>query len=162
MQAISTLRTVRALCIAVLFSWACAVPAFAQATAPLTSAMQRTQVPVTSIAGEGGVNSVTFSGQVTIASRLARDTDFGRHQFVMVIDMSGLTGTRGRTTFRTAYQEEFVKPHAANQNIEFVFPVTVETEALLSQVLTGIARVAFNVDLDTGTITSATVTVASR
>ena len=157
-QVISTLSAVRTLFIAVLLSLT--VPAFAQTATDAT--MQRKQVTITNIASQGAVNSVTFSGQVTIASRKVIDEAFGAHKLILVFDLSGLSGTKGKTTLRTAYQEEFMKPLAANYNIDFVFPVSTETESTLGQVIQGVARFALNVDVATGNITSATAAIASR
>jgi hypothetical protein len=158
LKTVSIPRIARALCAGIVVSCAWTAPASAQTT----GTMRQTQFTVASLATTQKANSVDIKGTVTITSRLAKDPEFGDDKLILVFDMSGLVGTKGQQTYRTAYKEEFVKPHAASQKVEFVFPVSVETEATLAQVITAVGTFALNVDVATGVITSASGTVSPR
>jgi hypothetical protein len=161
LKSIANFRPARALCIAALLACAAAVPAVAQEALAPAPVMKTSTATVTSIGTKAVTNSVTFSGEVKLASRLARDPELGNHKVLLTIDLSGLSAVKNKVTFRTAYREEFIKPLAANHRIDFMFPVTVESETTLSQVIMAQASIALNVDPASGDITSATATVTA-
>jgi hypothetical protein len=137
------------------------------AAAPMVDRVSTTQVSVTSVASaaaaSGGTPAISFSGQATVKSRLSKDPEFGRSVLVLMIGLDGVTGLDAGTGKRYALSgsEVMIKPHAANQIVEFNFPIPAATDAALSSLRTGVARFAFNVDVASGAITSASASLSA-
>ena len=123
---------------------------------PTPPRMNQKAVAVTSDTPVASVEAVKFSGQALISSRMAPDREFGRPSLVMLFDMSGVVGVGAQTGTRYILpaQEHVIQPHAANQNVEFVFPMTPDVNQPITAARTGLARFVLNVDLATGTVTS--------
>ena len=130
-----------------------------------TVRMNKNVTSVTSLASPVlAVEGILFSGQATVNSRLAKDPDFGRSTLIMLIDMTGVVGVGAQsgTRYVLSSQEYIVRPHVANHNIEFTFPMVTDENAPIGLVRTGSARFVMNVDLGTGDITSLASSLTPR
>jgi len=161
--AITPLRAMRTLGLLALLALAAAGSAFAQ-----TAEVDRMNKSRATVRSTGAGNA---TGEVQIQSRISRDPDFGRHKLIVLLDLSRVTVTKGKTTYTTAYQEEFVKPLGPSQTLVLDVPVTVSTAATGNGTGSGAlsvstiivqATMAMNVDTATGAVTSATATIASQ
>jgi hypothetical protein len=134
------------------------------AATPMVDSVSTTLVSVTSVAAaSGSTPAISFSGQATVKSRLSKDPEFGRSVLVLMIGMDGVTGLDAGTGKRYALSgsEVVIKPHAAIQIVEFNFPIPATADAALSSLRTGVARFAFNVDVASGAITSASASLSA-
>ncbi|MCY7301407.1 MAG: hypothetical protein LH616_19630, partial [Ilumatobacteraceae bacterium] len=86
--------------------------------------MNQFAVAATSNAPVSGVEPVQFSGQAIINSRMVPDPDFGKPTFILLIELAGVTGVGAQsgTRYVLSSQEHSIRPHAANQNVTFIFP----------------------------------------
>lgn len=159
------LATVRTFGIALAISLAALPPlAGAQSVTPPQMRMNQTAVGVTSTAPVNGVEPVQFSGQALIKSRLAPDVEFGKPTFVMLVDLTGITGVGAQTgtKYILSSQEYIVRPHAASQSVELTFPMATGPDATIDRVRTGSARLVMNVDVGSGAITSTAAALSAR
>ena len=110
----------------------------------------------------GPSESVVFSGQAKVKSKLAPDPDFNRPSLVMSIDLSGLSGV-GKST-RAKYvitgPENVQRGVAASHLVEFVFPFA-KSGASVGSAQSGAASFALGFDTNTGVVTSASGNVTS-
>ena len=109
----------------------------------------------------GAPESVAFSGQARISSRLAKDPDFGVPRLVLSIDLSGVAGVGSSSgaKYVVSGPELTQRRVASSHAVEFTFPFTKSGGSELPQ--TGIASFALGFDVDTGAITSASGAVSS-
>lgn len=157
------MRMHRAL-LAVVLSFA-AAPASAQETMTTeTSSMETTSLfaapaPAESasvaIAGvvSGSPESVSFSGQAKVSSRLAPDPDFFKPRLVLSIDLSGVAGV-GSTSgakYVISGPELVQRSVAASHTIEITFPFRRSG----AEPRTGVASFALDFDTATGAVTRA-------
>jgi hypothetical protein len=130
-------------------------------TANLTSS----NASAVSIAGivSGQPESVSFSGQAQIKSRLVRDPDFGKPSLLLTIDLSSVSGVGSST--KAAYvipsAENVQRPLAASHRVEITFPFLKSGVKDPTTARSGVASFAFDFDVNTGAITAATGNVAS-
>lgn len=161
----TTLRALRSLGFVALVALA-APSGFAQ-TAPEVDTMNKTSIPARSL-----TTGAAATGNVQIQSRISRSPDPTRpDKLIILVDLSQVTVTKGKTVYTTAYQEEFMKPLGANHTLVLDLPVTVSTAtngngtgaaSLGSSTINVQATMAMNVDTTTGAVTSATATVAAQ
>jgi PhoPQ-activated pathogenicity-related protein len=109
------------------------------------------------------VEGVAFTGLATLKSRLAFDPD-GDTKLIVSIDLSNMsaTGIRSAAKYELWSHDVLILPLAASHQVEITFPYSKNNKDQVAAVRTGVARFALNVDTATGTITSASATIASR
>ena len=159
------LQTIRALRVASALSLAALLPLAQAQSAQALVRMNANKVSITSLASPSlAVERILFSGEATVNSRLAKVADFGNSTLIMLIDMSGVVGVGAKsgTRYVLSSREYIVRPHAANQTIEFTFPMTTDENAPIGAVRSGSARFVLNVDLDTGIVTSLAASLTPR
>jgi hypothetical protein len=151
-----------------VFAVVAAAPAGAQEalmlSAPVTTNLVTASTSGVSIKGivTGQPESVSFSGQAQIASRLVQDPDFGNPVLLLTIDLSSVSGVGQSTKAKYVVpSQELVQRHLApSHDVEITFPfVRSGTDGLSAR--TGVARFALSFDPSTGAVTSATGKVAS-
>jgi hypothetical protein len=133
-------------------------------SAPVTTNLATASTSGVSIKGivTGQPESVSFSGQAQIGSRLVRDPDFGRPVLLLTIDLSSVSGVGQSTKAKYVVPtQELVQRHLApSHDVEITFPfVRSGTDGLSAR--TGVASFALSFDPSTGAVTSATGKVAS-
>ena len=118
-------------------------------------------VPISGIVS-GQPESVAFSGQAQVNSRLAPDPDFGRPTLVFTIDLTGVSGVGSSTAEKYVISgpEIVQRGLAASHQVEITFPFVKSTMGM-SATRTGVASFTLDVDVNTGAVTSATGSVAS-
>ena len=111
----------------------------------------------------GQPESVVFTGQATVSSKLAPDPDFNRPSLVMTIDLTGLSGVGSstKTKYVIAGPERTQRGVAATHLVEFVFPFAKSGTMSLGSARSGVASFALGFDLNTGAVTSASGNVTS-
>jgi hypothetical protein len=124
---------------------------------PLTSTALTSSALVTS----GQPESVSFSGQVLINSRLVPDPDFGRPSILLRIDLSGVSGVGSSTRARyVVSNQELVQRRLAGSHVVVInFPFTASDGSGAPQ--TGVASFTLDFDLNTGAVTTATGTIGT-
>jgi hypothetical protein len=133
-------------------------------SAPVTTNLATASASGVSIRGvvTGQPESVSFSGQAQIGSRLVRDPDFGRPVLLLTIDLTGVSGV-GQST-RAKYViagPEVVQRHfATSRSVEVTFPF-MRSGSDGSSARTGVASFDLSFDSSTGAVTSAIGKVAS-
>jgi hypothetical protein len=119
-------------------------------------------VPIKGIVS-GQPESVSFSGQAQIQSRLVRDPDFNKPSLLLTIDLSGVPGVGSSTNAKYVIpsQENVQRPLAPSHRVEITFPFMRSGNTSMTSARTGVASFALDFDTSTGAITSATANVAS-
>jgi hypothetical protein len=141
-----------------------AAPALAQELASTLSAepsfaapaSQDTTVPVKGIVS-GSPESVSFSGNAVIKSRLAPDPDFNRPRLVLTIDLTAVSGIGSTSGAKYVISgPELTQRHvAASHALEFTFPFKSTKSASSATARTGVASFALDFDVNTGALTGA-------
>ena len=163
-EALSNFRGMRALCVALLVAGWYAAPASA------ADAMHTTMVAIGSpaaplaAAARGAGERVVFTGRATVKSRLARDPDFGESKLLLFIDMRAVSGVGASSGARYVIpsQEILLRPLTVSHQVELTFPFAEKATDPLSLTRTGVASFSLNVDINTGAVTAASGTAASR
>jgi hypothetical protein len=122
-----------------------------------------TLVPIAGIVSGDG-ESVSFSGQAQISSRIATDPDFGRPSLLLTIDLSGVSGVGSATSAKYVVRslENVQRRVAASHRVEVTFPFTKGNDAgQLNAARSGVASFTLNFNPATGAVTSATGNVSS-
>ena len=156
--------------IAVVLSVAGA-PALAQVAAPLAgeaslfaapAAAQDTLVPIKGVVS-GSPESVNFSGNAVVKSRLAPDPDFNRPRLVLTIDLTGIGGVGSSTGAKYAISgpELTQREVAASHSVEFTFPFKSSRSPSSETARTGVASFVLDFDVNTGAVTGASGDVTS-
>jgi hypothetical protein len=111
----------------------------------------------------GKAESVVFSGQAKVSSKLAPDPDFNRPSLVLSIDLSGLSGVGSSTSTKYVIggPELVQRAVAATQQVEFTFPFAKSGSMNLGSAQSGVASFALGFDTSTGVVTSASGNVTS-
>src|SRR5687767_3317748 len=141
-----------------------ALPAAAQ-DALSSSAGAGTSTKLVTVSGivSSAPESVSFSGQAKVSSRLAKDPDFNKPRLVLMIDLSGIAGV-GSTTGASyvVYGPEMVqRPVAASHSVEFTFPFKDVKSPTQMTARTGVASFVLDFDVNTGAVTKASGSVSS-
>jgi hypothetical protein len=130
-------------------------------TPNLTSA-NASSVSITGIVS-GQPESVSFSGQAQIQSRLVRDPDFNKPSLLLTIDLSTVSGVGAST--KAAYvipsQENVQRPLAASHRVEITFPFLRSNSKDPTSARSGVASFALDFDVNTGAVTKAAGSVAT-
>ena len=110
----------------------------------------------------GPSESVVFSGQARVNSKLAPDPDFNRPSLVLSIDLTGLSGVGKSTNAKYVITgpENVQRGVAASHLVEFVFPFA-KSGASVGSAQSGAASFALGFDTNTGVVTSASGNVTS-
>jgi hypothetical protein len=111
----------------------------------------------------GQPESVSFTGQAKINSKLAPDPDFNRPSLVLTIDLTGLSGvgSSSRAKYVIAGPENVQRKVAATHVVEFTFPFAKSGAMNLGSAQSGVASFALGFDPNTGAVTSASGNVTS-
>lgn len=106
--------------------------------------------------------SVSFSGDAKVGTRLAPDPDFGAPSLVMSIDLTGISGWGASSEARYVIEgpEIVQKRLAPSYTVDITFPFYRSTSTG-STARTGIASFALNVNTATGAVTSATGSITT-
>jgi hypothetical protein len=110
----------------------------------------------------GEPESVAFSGQAQINSKLVPDPDFGKPSLLLTIDLGSVSGVGSSTNAKyvISSQELVQRRVAASHRVEITFPF-VKSGMGMSATRTGVASFALDFDVNTGAVTSATGNVSS-
>jgi len=136
--------------------WWVGTPAYAAGT------WLSTVVPI-----QGTVNgppeSVVFSGQARVSSRLAPDPDFNAPRLMLTIDLSGVSGVGSSTRAKYVISgtETVQRRLAFSHLVEIMFPFSKSNTAGASSERSGVASFMLSFDLNTGAVTTATAAVAT-
>jgi hypothetical protein len=130
-----------------------ALLAGASAGAPAL-AQNVTTVPLAGIVS-GSPESVSFSGQAVVSSRLVPDPDFGRPSLMLNIDLSGVSGVGSSTksVYTVSSQEVVQRRVAGSHVVVLVFPFSKTTGATV--VRSGVVSLDLDFDINTGAVTNA-------
>jgi hypothetical protein len=125
-------------------------------------ASQGTTVPVNGIIS-GSPESVTFSGNAVVKSRLAPDPDFNRPRLVLTIDLTAVAGIGSMSGAKYVISgPEFTQREvAASHAFEFTFPFKSVKAPSVATARTGVASFVLDFDLGTGAVTGASASVSS-
>jgi hypothetical protein len=131
--------------------------------ASLFAPVPSTQAALVAIKGvvSGAPESVSFSGQAKVTSRLAPDPDFFKPRLVLSIDLSGVPGVGSNTGAKYVISgPELLQRHvAASHTIEITFPF--RGGASTANPRTGVASFVLDFDVNTGAVTRASGNVSS-
>lgn len=127
-------------------------------SAPALSSI--TQVPLKGVVS-GSPESVSFSGQAKVTSRLAPDPDFFKPRLVLSIDLSAVSGVGSNTGAKYVISgpELLQRDVAASHTVEITFPFRGGSSAALPR--TGVASFVLDFDPGTGAVTQASGNVSS-
>jgi hypothetical protein len=106
----------------------------------------------------GDSESVVFSGQARIASKVVPDPDFGSPpNVVLTIDLTPVTGTGvlTNTKYVTNAVEIVIRPLIASDIVQFTFPFYPSGTNGVSSSRVGQVTFAMTFDVNAGTVTSA-------
>lgn len=141
-----------------------AAPALAQEATSLFAAPAPAQSAEVAIRGvvSGAPESVSFSGQAKVSSRLAPDPDFFKPRLVLSIDLTGVAGVGSTSgaTYVISGPELVQRRVAASHAIEITFPFRSSASATRGT-RTGVAAFVLDFDVDTGAVTGASGNVSS-
>jgi hypothetical protein len=133
-------------------------------SAPTTAGLTTASASGVAIKGivSGQPESVSFSGQAQIKSRLVQDPDFGRPVLLLTIDLSAVSGVGSSTKAKYVIPgNELVQRHLApSHRVEITFPF-MRSGSDGSSARTGVASFALSFDVNTGLVTSAAANVSS-
>jgi hypothetical protein len=134
-------------------------------SAPTTSGLATSSASAVPISGivSGQPETVSFSGQAQIASRLVQDPDFGRPVLLLTVNLSTVSGVGSSTKAKYVIpSQELVQRHLApSHQVEVTFPFMKSGSTDGSSARTGVASFSLSFDTNTGAVTSATGNVAS-
>jgi hypothetical protein len=111
----------------------------------------------------GEPESVVFSGQAQIRSKLVPDPDFGKPSLLVIIDLSSVSGVGWSTNaaYVISSQEIVQRRLAGSHRLEITFPFMKSGATDIASARSGVASFALDVDVNTGAVTNATASVAS-
>jgi hypothetical protein len=143
---------------------AAAAPSLAQEAASALSTessfaaptSQDTTVPIKGTVS-GSPESVSFSGNALVKTRLAPDPDFNRPRLVLTIDLTSVAGI-GSTTgakYVISGPELTQREVAASHALEFTFPFKSTKSSTAVTARTGVASFVLDFDVNTGALTGA-------
>jgi hypothetical protein len=111
----------------------------------------------------GSPESVSFSGDAKVSTRLAPDPDFGAHGLVLSIDLTGVSGVGSSTRAKYVIggPEIVQKRLAASYTVDITFPFYQSGTDGTSGARSGAASFTVDVDLATGAVRSASGSIGS-
>ena len=156
------LSTVAAPALAQEAASALGTEALGVASAFAAPASQDTMVPIRGIVS-GSPESVNFSGNAVVKSRLAPDPDFNRPRLVLSLDLTGITGVGSQSGAKYVISgpELTQREVAASHAFEFTFPFKSSKSATAATARTGVASFVLDFDVNTGAVTGASGNVTS-
>ena len=112
---------------------------------------------------DGVPETVVFSGNAKVSSRLAPDPVFNTPTLVLSIDLTGVSavGSSTRSKYVVTGPEMVQRKVAASQLVEITFPFAKGSMTGTSEARTGVATFALNFDLTSGAVTTGTGNVSS-
>lgn len=112
-------------------------------------------VPVSGIVS-GSPESVKFSGNAKVGTRLAPDPDFGSPSLVVSIDLSGISGVGSSTgtKYVVSGPEIVQKRLAPSYTVDLTFPFYKSGTSGTSGARSGAASFSFSVNSATGAVSS--------
>ena len=112
---------------------------------------------------DGVPETVVFSGNAKVSSRLAPDPVFNTPTLVLSIDLTGISavGSSTRSKYVVTGPEMVQRKVAASQLVEITFPFAKGSMGGTSEARTGVATFALNFNLTSGAVTSGTGNVSS-
>lgn len=141
-----------------------AAAALVLASAASAPARADTSIVLVAISGTvtGSPESVVFSGEARIQNRLAPDPDFNSPNYVLTVDLSGVSGTGSSTlkTYAISGPSIVQKKAASLHVVEITFPFAESGSSALNT-RSGLASFTIGFDANTGAITAATGSVAT-
>lgn len=153
-------------------SWAAGAALVVALAAPATAAdyMQSALVSVSQptqqlkAAATGGPETVVFSGQVVLKSRLAKDPAYGEPKLLLDVDLSQLKGVgqSSGATYVTNGSAQLMRNPVRAQTIEISFAFARSAEMPLSSTRSGRATLTLDVDLISGAVMSGLASVVDR
>lgn len=111
----------------------------------------------------GTPESVAFSGQAQIGSKMVTDPDFGKPPIVLLsIDLSNVTGVGSSTgnTYVTSSHAILARPLAATDTLQVRFPFAPNPGGI-APTRVGLASFNLSFNVTTGMLTGAVATIAS-
>ena len=153
-----------------VFAALAGAPATAQEAVMLSAPAATSSLTTLSVSGvsikgvvSGQPESVSFSGQAQISSRLVQDPDFGNPVLLLTVNLGSVSGVGQSTKAKYVIaSQELVQRHLApSHRVEITFPFMKSGSTDASSARTGVASFAFDFDTITGAVTSATGKVAS-
>jgi len=133
-------------------------------SAPTSAGLTTASVSGVAIKGivSGQPESVSFSGQAQISSRLVQDPDFGNPVLLLTINLGSVSGVGSSTNAKyVILGPENVQRHLApSHRVEITFPF-MRSGGSNSSARTGVASFALSFDVNTGLVTSAAANVSS-
>jgi hypothetical protein len=141
-----------------------ALPLVLATSAAAADFMHSSLVGVSPLALTRSADTVVFSGQVVVKSRLAKDPDFGEVRLLFDIDLAGVKGINqaSKAVFVTDGSAQIVMPLARTQVIEVTFPYARSADMPLSATRSGRAQLTLDVDVTTGAVMSGLVSIVDR
>jgi hypothetical protein len=132
------------------------------APSPVMRAWNTALVPVSGVVS-GTPESVTFSGNAKIGTRLAPDPDFGSPSLVVSIDLSGVSGmgSSTRTKYVISGPEIVQKRLAPSYLVDITFAFYKSGTMGTAGARSGAASFTFNVDGTTGAVSGVVASIAS-
>ena len=129
--------------------------------APVPTA-QRSLVPVKGVV-TGSPETVTFTGNAVVSSRLAPDPDFNRPRVVLTLDLTGVAGigSQSGAKYVISGPELTQREVAASHAVEFTFPFKSNVSAAAATARTGVASFVLDFNVSTGAVTGASANVSS-
>ena len=111
----------------------------------------------------GSPESVNFSGQAKVSSRLAPDPDFNRPRLVLTIDLTSVAGVGSMTGAKYVISgpELVHRGVAASHAVEITFPFKSSVSPTAVTARTGVASFALDFDTVTGAVTGASGSVST-
>jgi hypothetical protein len=132
---------------------------------PTSSGLTTSSVSGVTIKGivSGQPESVSFSGQAQVNSRLVQDPDFGKPVLLLTINLTTVSGVGSSTRAKYVIPtQELVQRHLApSHSVQVTFPFLKSGSSDASSARTGVASFSLSFDTNTGAVTSATGSVAS-
>lgn len=134
-------------------------------SAPTTTNLTTSSTSGVTIKGivSGQPESVSFSGQAQVSSRLVQDPDFGRPVLLLTVNLGSVTGVGSSTKAKYVIaSQEVVQRHVApSHSVEVTFPFMKSGSTDMGSARTGVASFALSFDTSTGAVTSAAGNVKS-
>jgi hypothetical protein len=111
----------------------------------------------------GAPESVAFSGQAQIGTRVAPDPDFNNPKLVFSIDLTGVSGVGLSTKKKYVIRgpEIVQRGLVFSHQVEITFPFLESGSTGMSSTRSGLASFALSIDVNTGAVTTATASVAT-
>jgi hypothetical protein len=109
-----------------------------------------------------GSETVRFSGQALIKSRLVKDPDFGNNAVLLSFDFSSVSGAgRGKTTYVIPTKDLVKRRLAVSHQVDLTFPFMRTGSTDMFSARSGVAFFALDINVSNGKILNATGRIES-